>query len=338
MAKQTQSNLAPATGAAAMFALQNFLRDDLGFVIARSGDGIAAFDATGTSVITTGGSGANGMANADAWFVAEDSAGEYSWLFQRNASDISWEVQYSAEAGFTGGSATVKATATDQVQLLDGTLFLSNNTYRWHLEGNDAPISGVYRWTATATVNGTGLPRTLVGHEALAVGSYPTLVGTRAAPTTGEADPSIQFAKLNGSGTNFEISGNADGWQNDTSSPVRAWYCYGGTNGQTPAYDEFQACGYNSSVASADFQYPADAAGNDGVGPDPRDGSDPCIPIVLGRNARLAVNVGPKGITSTLLIKGTDRLYPDTIDISGERFVYMGDLLIPFENGGTPLV
>jgi len=315
----------------------NFLVNNLGFTVPRSGDGLAAFDDTGTSVITSGFSGANGFANNDAWLVVQDPAGEYEWLFQRNASDVSWEVAYSAVAGFTGGAAATKPTATDEVQIIDGTLFIANNFYRWHLEGDDAPISGVYRWSAIATTNGTGLGRTWIGHEALAPGSFPTLVGTRAAPITGEPDPSIQIAKYNLSEAHFHFGGSNDQLGNDTSSPLRGWWCYGGTNGQAAAYEEFQAAFHMSNSATADQHYPANTTGNDGVGVDPRDGSDPVIAFHVGRDVSHGLRTGPKGVIDGLRAKGVAREYPDTIDIAGDRFVYLGDLLFPFENGGTPL-
>lgn len=339
MAKQARVNLLPATGAEAMFELLEFLRDDMGFTISISGDGIAAFDSSGTSVITSAGTGANGMNNADAHFTARDPNGEYEWCFQRNATSRDWEVVVSALDGFTGGNATTRPSATDEQQIWNANLFEVDGTYRWHIVGNDVPIGAtveVFPWRAFSTTSGTALPRTFVLHEPMKPGSYPELVGTRAAPTNGEPDPSIYLASwFTGSVAIFQV--DSPGWGSASTSSPWAWFCMNGTNGQTEAFARMQGAAHNANQSNADQFAPADTAGLAGFGPDPRDGSDQVVDFMIGRVARLATQVGGKGISSTLLLKTVDRDYPDSMDIAGERYVYAGHFLLEFANGVTPL-
>ncbi|HEY5657784.1 MAG TPA: hypothetical protein VIY27_08330 [Myxococcota bacterium] len=337
MTKQASVNGLPATGSIAMYDLMEFLRASLGFTITISGDGIAAFDNTGTDVFTNGGvAGANGMGNNNAHFTAQDPAGGYEWCFQRSTTDINWEIVVSALDGFTGGNATTRPTATDEQVIHNASILPANATYRWHLVGFDAAETGVYPWFAYATLTGTGIPNTLIAHESLDPASFPALVGTRAAPTTGEPDPSIYVAGLSASSSTFLVTTAAGAWLG-TTPPCDGWYCMNGTNSQTEAFVNMFGSTYAGSPSFADDYAPADSASNDGIGPDPRDGSDPMLPMLVGRVARLAAQVGHKGLTAHMRLKGTDREYPDTLDLGSERFVYAGDFLLPFANATTPL-
>jgi hypothetical protein len=337
MTKQASVNGLPATGSIAMYDLMEFLRASLGFTITISGDGLAAYDNTGVDVFTNGGvAGANGMGNSNAHFTAQDPGGAYEWCFQRATTDINWEIVVSALDGFTGGNATTRPTATDEQVIHNANILPTNATYRWHLVGFDAAEVGVYPWFAYATKTGTGIANTLIAHESLDPASYPALVGTRAAPTTGEPDPSIYIAGLGTSAQPFLVTTSSGAWLS-TSPPCDAWYCMNGTNSQTEAFAFFQGSFYGASPSFAYDYAPADSASNDGIGPDPRDGSDPMLPMLVGRVAGLGSNVGHKGLTAHIRMKGTDREYPDTLDLSAERSVYIGDFLLPFANSTTPL-
>jgi hypothetical protein len=87
-----------------------------GATVPRSGDGQAAF---GTSdVVTHSSTGANGLNVNKSWFVVAINGRQY--CFQRGSSADNWRVKYSAAAGFTGGSATQCAAATDEQLLYAG--------------------------------------------------------------------------------------------------------------------------------------------------------------------------------------------------------------------------
>ena len=75
-----------------------------------------------------------------------------------------------------------------------------------------------------------------------------------------------------------------------------------------------------------------------GCGPDPRDGSDPIFEVFVSRPQVVSSTfTGPKGILSSLRMSGTNREWPSVVDVGGERYVHIQDLLIPYENGGLPL-
>lgn len=343
MAKQTRVNLLPATASVALFELMEFLRDDLGFTIGISGDGVSLFDNTGTSVITSGGVGGGGLNNADAHFTAIDPNGEYEWCVQRNATSRDWEVVVSALDGFTGGGISARPTATDEDVLVDAVMFPIDGTFRWHMSGNDVPIGDagaapveVYPWRAFSTRNGTFLRETFIYHEPMKVGSYPPLVGTRAVPTTGEPDPSVYHAVYDASG-DLPFRVDSIGWGAPGIYSPRSWWCMNGVNGQVEAMEIWQGAAHNANQSNADQFAPASVSGQAGFGPDPRDGSDQVVDFMVGRVARLGTNIGGKGISGTMLLKTVDRQYPDTMDIDGERFVYMGDFLLEWENGISPL-
>jgi len=336
MAKVSTVNLSPATGAIAMFNLLVFLRDQMGFSITQTSDGTTP----GTNTITSGAAVAGGLGNNDAYFTAVDPGGEYSVCIQRATTNINWEIAVSALDGFTGGGATTRPTATDEQSIHNTTFFLTDGTYRQHLTGDTTPIGatvGVYPWRCWTNTNGSGNPYSILAHEPLAVGSYPELVGTRAVPTTGEPDPSLWIIGASGNipSNPFALTITVGAWQGGTTA-VRSWFCMNGTNGQSESFVSFQGAMYDHSPANSDHSYPQYDASS-GVGTDPRDGADSGVPILLARVTRLATQVGPKGFTATIRLQGIDRDYPDSIDVGGERFVYCNDLLIPFENGTTPL-
>lgn len=348
MAKVASVNNMPTNGGEAMFMLLEFLRDQMGFTITISGDGIAAFDGAGASVITHGGSGANGMANTNAHFTAEDPSGVYGWCFQENTL-VSWEVVSSALDGFTGGSATVRPTATDEQVLLNTTLFTTANTYRWHMTGDTAAIGatvGVYPWRAWSSKIGIGGPFTLLGHEPLKPGSYPELVGTRAVPTTGEPDPCVYMAIGDPQCCQFSVS--SGGWSPSVTLaaaafvPAQGYYCMNGVNGNSEQFTRFMGSLYMQGTLSTTATILAPAGPymltSGGSGVDPRDGKDTSYEFSLARPVASGVTFpGPKGIPATLRQRAVLREYPAVMDIAGERYVYMNDLLIPFANGELPL-
>jgi len=350
MAKQSNVNLNPATGSVAMFEWTDFLVSSLGFEILEESDGTtyeADVPANGRQ-ITSGAGGAGGFANANAWCRIREpgGAGGREWTVQRDTSNnTDWRLKFSSLDGFTGGTPgpTQTPSAADEFLLLGAgtdaspshtTLFGGDGTYRWHLVGFDAAEDGVFPWYAYATVG--GVPRTLWMVDSLDPDSYPALVGTRASPTSGEPDPAIYVARYDTAtpGDQFEVKPSTDQWGNRTSSPGWAWFAMNGSNGNTEAVDRYSILSLSGSTSFGDLAYPADAAGVDGLGPHPLDGSDPAQ---YARTLGMSTNVGPKGVSAHVKVKAVDRDYPDTLDLSGQRFVYVGDLLLPFENAATPL-
>lgn len=131
----------PATGAEAMYNLKELLKS-AGWSVKSSSDG-TTYNSTGDQ-ITSGSTGANGMANNSAWFRIQcpTMGGVTRELcFQRGTTNLLWKAKYSYSAGFTGGSpgATRVPSATDEKTYLGGgtdaaptfnTLFSTDATYR----------------------------------------------------------------------------------------------------------------------------------------------------------------------------------------------------------------
>ncbi len=300
-----------------------------------------------------GGAGAGGMANANAWFRIREpgGAGGREWTFQRDTvNNTDWRVKFSALDGFTGGTpgATQTPSAADEHVIFGSgtdaspthtTLFPTDGTYRWHNVGFDVAEDGVYPWYAYSTINGTGVPRTLIMVDSLISGTYPALVGTRAAPTSGEPDPAVYLCAHDTLSDPFILLANSTQWQDRTNPPGRAWYAMNGSNGETEAVVNMQAAALMFSTSFGDRGAPANAAGSDGFGANPLSGEDQLFDMPYGRPVALGSNPHFKGMSGHLRISGVDRTYPDTTTQSGETWVYTATdgLLLPFADGVTPL-
>lgn len=111
------TNQTPATGAAFLYRLKTLLKS-VGWVVKSSSDG-TTYNSSGDQ-ITSEGTGANGMGNANAWFRIQCpvlNSVNREFTFQISASaGTQWRVKYSYSAGFTGGSpgATQTPSATDE--------------------------------------------------------------------------------------------------------------------------------------------------------------------------------------------------------------------------------
>jgi hypothetical protein len=87
-----------------------------GATVERSGDGLAAFNASGDVVSLAAPNGtANSIQNVNSWFVVSWPNGRSLCFRNRSGSGITVLGYYSAAAGFTGGDATTRATATDEI-------------------------------------------------------------------------------------------------------------------------------------------------------------------------------------------------------------------------------
>lgn len=83
-----------------------------GWSVTRTSDGITF--SSSSDILTHGGSGAGGLDNANAFFVAAAPApSTQSFVFYRGADALNWGIWSSGAAGFTGGSTSSLPTATD---------------------------------------------------------------------------------------------------------------------------------------------------------------------------------------------------------------------------------
>lgn len=183
MAIRVSANNLPATGAALVYILKEFLKNPAGsavWTVVKSGDGLAAYNAAG-DVITSNGTGANGMNNNKAWFVIRMPGSTREFCFQRGSSSSEhFRLKYSV-SGFSSGApnATTCPSATDeQVIWVGGTdsapsgslIAPTANLNRQSVWMDDAsPYGwGVIGWTTAGVIN-TGFHL-----DACAAGSYPT--------------------------------------------------------------------------------------------------------------------------------------------------------------------
>lgn len=117
------TNQTPATCAVAIFNLKTLLKS-VGWTVPRSSDG-TTYNSSGDQ-ISSGGSGANGMDNASAWFVIQSPGATprqlclQRWSTVGAGTSYAWRIKYSKSAGFTGGSpgATRVPSAADEQLLL----------------------------------------------------------------------------------------------------------------------------------------------------------------------------------------------------------------------------
>jgi hypothetical protein len=149
---QFSTNNTPATGAVAMFLLKSALKA-AGWTIPKSSDG-TTYNSSGDQ-ISSGASGANGMGNALAWFVAKDPAGLRSYCFQNSSSapgdNHQWRVTYSKSVGFISGSpsATQVPSATDG-KVVQGSGTDSSPGFATFM-GSDGVLSYRYSCAASST-------------------------------------------------------------------------------------------------------------------------------------------------------------------------------------------
>jgi hypothetical protein len=166
-------NLEPATDGEFVYNLKEALKT-AGRTVTSSGD--ATNFSSSSDVITT----AAEMNTTDAWFVIEDQNG-YQWCFQ-NVAALRWSVSFSKTGVFTGGSATVRATATDEVVVgpdSGSNIFGTDNSYRQDI------IIGAsgeeYSWLTYSRVRATGVVRTVWWQDGVvnpsASDPYPVVLG-----------------------------------------------------------------------------------------------------------------------------------------------------------------
>jgi len=92
----------------AFFQLKESMKDQ-GWTHLGSGDGLSALSTTsgnGNDVLTSSGSGANGMDNSRAWIHMEDADMVREVVLQRGTTDAhDWRIKYSKGDGFSGSAA-----------------------------------------------------------------------------------------------------------------------------------------------------------------------------------------------------------------------------------------
>lgn len=195
------------------FRLKALLKS-AGWTVPSSSDG-TTYNTSGDQ-ITQAGSGANGLANSNAWFRVQDPAGVREFCFQSSGSPGSWKIKYSASSKFITGSpnASTFPNAVDEKYLI-GSIFGFNpwmssteNSYRWNGAADNAAPYGFwsvgFEPNAIENVNYNGV----LVMDPMSANSYPA----------GDLDPVVIVCSSQTS--TFTNLGNI-------SDNQRAWLRYG---------------------------------------------------------------------------------------------------------------
>jgi hypothetical protein len=294
------------------------------------------------------------LANSNAWVTVREPTGPdgREWCFQRTTDNYTWRVKISPYAGFSGGSpsATQVPSATDEgVNWGAGTdasptgyqLFQSTYPFKFHIIAESTPVGPVgneaYGFWAFSNLNGSFDPNYMynfISQEPLAVGSYPALTGSRAATTSGEADPCLygcNFAASFGYTFSIYLLGYATD-ANQNNNTFKYFYKYQNASGSlTNAYD------VNGSNFSNTFPR--------WIGQHPCSAEDVGLPISYGRHGTGTAsgyayiqytNIGLKGTCNFLKWASTNRSTGVVTNLSTNAYIYAYSLLIPWPENIVP--
>ena len=343
-------NRFPATHAEAIWNLKETLKD-AGWTVTSSGTGTSGTYSASTDLITT----PTILAGVRAWFVIREpsGAGGREWCWQRGNNNNEWRVKISPAQGFVGGSpnANTVPSASDQGVIMGGgtdgsptydtdifstRLFLDpDGIFSFHVIADDTAYGPagnvVYPFWAFGVAR-ANIPRILICQDALEVGSYPPLVGTRLATVTGDADPAIYACK----GPVSEVNNYASYPFFGTFSSV--WW-----NNNATGYPFRYFHSYSSGVNSG-FVSPNDILLGDNSPPElsttPTSAEDTLLPIYLGRQDSPASGfntpgtfTGLKGCMKGIKRRSISRGTGTTTTSGGNTYVYVDWLLIPWPQG-----
>lgn len=304
------------TGSQAIYELKQTLKS-AGWTVPRSSDG-TTYNTSGDQ-ITSGSSGANGMANNNAWFVIKSpSVDGYQREFciQRMTANTIWRIKYAVNSTFSGGSpsatrvpsatdeATVHGSGTDASPTGAG-LFGTDSSYRYHFIAGGSEES--YSFYSFAYPSGGGSSNHTFMFDRCAINTF--------APE--DADPFVIYS-------------------NNTSSLI-----------STLANLYTCKCWYKKDLTGQVFQNIAvsDYVNSGGsslyvglLGTNAWNGRDDGLPIFYGRNVASGGTPGFKGISRHLYLRCAARSTGDTISVVTTRDkIYLDHLIIPW-NGTSPLV
>ena len=246
---------------------------------------------------------------SNAWYVLADPSG-LVWLYvQRRAANTTFTVKVSRVAPQTNGTATALptcATAANETTIVNNAIFATSvASPRGHIITYDAAenAAGV-RPVYVVMTQGTGTACGVFCIEAATNGTYAS---------------SNAYPWIVGWSANNNIF---------TTSPATWTYYYSPTSVFTALTGLTEPITANGGTV---------VAGSIGSGVDPWVSQDSALPILVGRNSTQAAP-GIWGVMKNVRTRVVARSYPDTLTTSGgERFIYVGNAVVPYADGVTPL-
>lgn len=332
MAKFASVNNLPATGEAAMYIVKTTLVS-AGWVVTRSGDGLALYSSSG-DIITTGAAGAGGLGQVNAWFEIQDAAARVAFTFQRITS-TTWRVKYTETGAFAGGTPGISrtGTATDEQVLYGGgtdasptgtQMLHTDNTYRFHVVANSTAQTGssTYPFWFGGSISGTGVAASLFCLDGIFNGSYHSL----------DQAPRVIVTWYVSTGP--VIAGYQQ--NSDAALYTRGWVLYG-LGGATFKRFSVALYGVLSPGGSAQATSVGPLAASESLNQSPYAAEDQPLPALVLRSSVQGTLPGPKGFcadvkVSTIITRG----YPTTILNSTNAYLYYGGLLLSWPENVAP--
>lgn len=321
-------NQSPSTGAVAIYNLKELLKT-AGWVVKSSSDA-TTYNSTGDQ-ISSGASGANGLANTSAWFRIQcPSMGGVTreLCFQKGGNNQTWRIKYSYSAGFIGGSpgATRVPSASDEQFILGGgtdaaptysTIFATDSTYKYHCGVADG-ADGYMFYSIGITNNASSISHILYMDQ-IQSDSLNQL----------DIDGYVFFASAS---VTLTVANNIHGHNSGATvfSP-QSWLRKGMT-GET--WSSTPALTYHYTNAAGSAVYAPRLLGTTGF--DNKDYGLPCL--YAKANAEPGLYAGFKGIGRLFRFASSPRGISATLDFSSSKDKIQMDVLILPWNGSIPLI
>ena len=333
MSLQFNVNLTPTTGSVAIYNLKAWLIAQ-GWTVPRSSDG-TTYNSTGDQ-ISSGNTGANGLANNNAWFVAQmplANGVNRQLCFQRGTTNLVWRIKYSYSAGFTGGTpgATQTPSATDEEVMYGAgtdaaptftTMFPTDGTYHQNIAAQNTSPYGFWHMCYTAGLSSGAsnqAPRSVMMLDPLVSGSYPT----------GDIDPYVLL-----------FSGASGTFDSDGSNSV---YNYNALNTNPASCFCWMAKGLAGqgfvSVTIGRIMWAGGTIGLPGaLGPLSRTNQDTLMPAFYGRRTSQTAPQGYKGQSTFVKLNSVVRSTLDTLSINSTSDHICFSYFVFDWNGSVPTV
>jgi len=301
-------NQTPASGGASLYLIKEMLKS-AGWSVQGWGDGSSyANNTSGVDGITSGGSGAGGFNNSNAWVRIQNPDGCELCLQRGSSGEQYVNFDYSASDGFiTGGGATTLPTATDgQTVASNYSLFASGGSY--YLQGGSDDADGYGFWVAGYNAGGAMTTAFFMD----------PLVQTDASDTS----PGKQDIIHCNSTTAYSKS-----YLSRRDSPSFGWLKDSWQRIVCMLYTDIDGAGSLSS------SFP------DGINTNPYSGKDDRVPIIYAKGAYAYSTTFPygyKGISRFMAWEGTARSTADTKE-SKTRIVF-GSVSVPWDGTTVPNV